>query len=148
MAVKMVLTGDVKLNIALANLANKLQRKFVRQAARYALKTVVKTARQLAPKKTGRLRKSIKVKSIKRSRSRIGSRVTTGAADNQFTGESFYGAFIEFGWKTGRRTSATRKRIEGQHFLKLAAQRKKRAAIARYRTKLRQLIEQETRSAV
>lgn len=100
-----VLTGSESLNRKLESLTSAQSKAAIRKAARPALKPTLAAAKANAPKKTGRLQRSIKIRSIKRSRSRVGARVTTSKTDNQFSGRTFYAAFQEWGWKTGKRKS-------------------------------------------
>lgn len=58
----------------------------------------------------GDLRKSIKVKAAKRSRVSVGVNVVTGATDNVFVGDQFYGAFVEFGHFMGKRKRSAPRR--------------------------------------
>ena len=61
--------GMFLLTRRLRTLEAKLQKKVVRQAIRKSLKPVLQDAKREAPKRTGALRKSVKVRSFKRSRS-------------------------------------------------------------------------------
>lgn len=101
--ITVVLTGSESLNRKLELLTSKQSKEAIRKAARPALAPTLAAAKANAPKKTGRLQRSIKIRSIKRSRSRVGARVTTAKSDNQFSGKTFYAAFQEWGWKTGAR---------------------------------------------
>lgn len=114
----------------------KVKNKICRQALRKAAKPVATVAKQLAPKKTGQLRKAIKVRAMKRSRRGVGIEVLTGK--DFFQGDQFYGAFQEFGWHAGPR-KASKKRgykrigdkrrwIEGKHFLEGAYDRQGQAS--------------------
>lgn len=143
--VTLVLTGDANLNAKLARLKHTDAKKAVRFAARRAVKPVQRAAKRLAPVgKTRTLSRSIKVRSLKRSRSRTGVRVTTGKADNAFTGKAFYGGFVEFGWthrgRAGRKSDKPGRKIPGQHFMKRAADSKRRTALTIYRHIIRQKI--------
>ena len=91
-------TGIKEVDAKLAKLPYTIQKKLIRKAMRKAAKPVVATARQLAPKDTGRLSRSIKVKALKRSRKTqhiVGVRIVTGK--DLFKGEYYYGGFIEYG---------------------------------------------------
>lgn len=72
-------------------------KKALRTASREGAKVVARAAKAKVPKDTGTLRRSIRVRSIKRSRVKVGSRVITG--EGFFKGETFYGGFVEFGTK-------------------------------------------------
>ena len=70
----------------------------LRKATRSAGKKVLEIAKRLAPRLTGALAASLKVRSVKRRRSNkgdIGVSVQTSAG--WFKGDQFYAAFIEFG---------------------------------------------------
>ncbi len=163
--VKVVLTGSDELNRKLASLTNAQAREAIRKAARPALKPCLQTARRVAPKASGRLRRSIKVRSIARSRTRIGAKVTTSASDSLYSGETFYGGFQEWGWRSGKRTSNadlgvgkgkrrttaqralakgrndSRKKIRGLNFLKKSAQSTQEECLYLYRTAIVDYIE-------
>ncbi len=112
-----VLTGTDELNRKLLELTSAQAKAAIRKAARPALKPTLTAARANAPVKSGALKRSIKIRSIARSRTRVGARVTTAASDNQFSGKTFYGAFLEWGWKTGARKrthAAIARRFERQ----------------------------------
>ena len=100
-----VLTGSESLNRKLEALTSAQSKAAIRKAARPALMPTLAAAKANAPKLSGRLQRSIKIRAIKRSRSRVGARVTTAKSDNQFSGRTFYAALQEWGWKTGRRRS-------------------------------------------
>lgn len=101
--VRLLLIGDAELRAKLSALTDAEARKAVLGATREAAKVIQAEAKRTAPKRTGALRRSIKVRAIKRSRKRIGMRVTTSKLDSVYQGKTFYGAFQEYGWKTGAR---------------------------------------------
>lgn len=164
-----MLTGSEELNRKLATLKGPQQKAALRKASRTALKPVADQAKANAPKRSGRLRRSIKVRALKRSRSRIGSRVTSSGTDNNFKGRTFYGAFQEFGWKAGRRATnsdlgvqkrkrrteaqsqdaqtrnAARRKIKGNEFMKRAAKSHKQIALQIYRNDIERFIRDATR---
>jgi HK97 gp10 family phage protein len=122
----------------------------MRPALRAGGKPVLAAAKANAPKKSGSLRKSLKLRAGKRSRRGIyvvTLLLSTSKDDNLFTGKAFYGAFQEFGFKLGKRIGgkATRdgrkvsqrlllggrwitlkagKYIAGRHFLEQAHKQK------------------------
>jgi HK97 gp10 family phage protein len=86
----------------LKTLEPKLAKKVIRQSLRAGAKVILTAARAKAPRRSGLLKKSIKVRALKRSRTgRIGITVQTGEGD--FQGKTFYGAFVEYGHKLGAR---------------------------------------------
>lgn len=134
--VTVILTGSDAINRKLAMLTTQQAKEAIRKAARPALQPTLALARSLAPKNKGRLARSIKIRSIRRSRKGVGMRVTTSKWDNQFTGKTFYGAFQEWGWKTGARKNAldrTSRRIARQ----LRSESRKAGGLARRGTDFR-----------
>ena len=168
------LTGDAALNAKLKALTSPVAKRVIKESAKPALKPVLRQSQDLAPvrkegersggevRPPGGLRKSLRIKALRRSRTRYGYRVTT--AVDFFKGHQFYGAFQEFGWKSGaafktlatpetqsrvvirrtgksytrtqiiKRTKADgRKQIEGRRFLKRAAKATQSEALAIYR---------------
>jgi HK97 gp10 family phage protein len=127
--VTMLLIGESELRKKLEGLTDKESKAVIRGAAREALKPIQRMAQDLAPRKTGRLRRSIRIRSLTRSRKRIGARITISNKDTQFTGRTFYGAFQEFGWRPGKRLARSssagatdqRPRVPPKEFLKRAA---------------------------
>ncbi|GAB5402800.1 MAG: hypothetical protein Aurels2KO_10310 [Aureliella sp.] len=143
-----VLTGDKELNKKLAALKSTKAKQAVRKASRAALRPVHADAKANAPKRSGKLRKGIKLRALKRSRSRIGAQVTSNVV---------HGAPQEYGWKVGRRTRNTdiglargakrdaaakaeaakrdgsRREIRGKKFMERAAKSKQSKALAIYR---------------
>jgi HK97 gp10 family phage protein len=105
---------------ALKQLEPKFAKKAVRKAMRVGLKPILTTARANAPVKSGKIKKAIKIRAAKRKRNRVGVRIKIG--EENFVGKGFYGAFQEFGWKTGSRKSPPdqRTQIEGKHFMENA----------------------------
>jgi len=134
----LVLTGDSELNKRLAMLSGKEAKAVVRKALRPALKPVLQQARGTAPSKTGLLKKNIKIKSIARSRTYIGARVTSGSgkakSGNENSGKAFYGAFLEYGTKPrSNKSGANRGRIKPFGYMKSAANKKREQALRIYR---------------
>lgn len=84
-----------KLNRKLKTLEAKVEKKITRQALRAGAKVIAKEAKARAPVDTGMLRSKIKVWALKRSRKRIG--VLVGTSAKEYTGDQFYGAFVEYG---------------------------------------------------
>lgn len=158
MAKAIVLTGSEELNRKLAALKGAQAKAAIRKASRTALRPIADAVKARAPRRTGALSRSVKVRALPRSRVRIGSRVTTSGTDRQFKGRTFYGGFQEYGWRAGRRVrnvdlgaakgvrrtksqaaeaerrNNARKQIHGTEFMKLAANDKKQTALSIYRS--------------
>lgn len=152
-----VVTGSDELNRKLQELKGPKQKAAIRKASREALRPVAEQVKSTAPKRTGRLARSAKVRSLTRSRSRVGSRVTVSGTGSNFKGKTFYGGFIEYGWKAGRRVrnadlgaargakrtadqraeaerrNNARRQIKGTEWMKKAAQAKRQMALGIYR---------------
>src|SRR5438045_385111 len=99
------ITGVKEIDRALRSLPAKIAKKVIRQAMRTALKPVKDEVKLIAPKRSGNLAKSIKLKAGTRSRTKIRLNVSIG--DRDFTGKTFYGAMVELGTV----------KMEGQHFM-------------------------------
>lgn len=101
--------GDKQLLRKLERLGRTEANKIIRQGLRAGAKTLQAETKRLAPvgvdkkgHKKGTLKRSIKVRALKRKRGRIGVGVTIG--EGFFQGEAFYGAFVALGHKLGKRS--------------------------------------------
>ena len=161
-----IVTGIGELNEKLAKLTGPQAKAAIRKASRTALKPVAQAAKANAPRRTGRMAQSIKVRALPRSRVRIGSRVTSSGTDKQYQGKTFDGAFQEYGWRSGRRArnadigaakgakrtrrqqaavsrlNKSRQKINGSKFMKRAALSQELNALLIYRTETVRWIEQ------
>jgi HK97 gp10 family phage protein len=126
------LEGDRVLAAKLRGLTDSQAKKAILGACRESIKVIQAEARTLAPSRTGALRRSIKVRAISRSRKRIGVRVTTSATDNLYSGKTFYGAFQEFGWKTGSRKNE-QSRVAKQIEKRLRLESRKAGGLASFK---------------
>jgi HK97 gp10 family phage protein len=130
---------------------NKKKKRAMTVAARDTLKkTMLKEARSKSPKKTGLLRKNIKVKSITRSRGFIGAKVSAGLpGKNDNTGDAYYGAFLL--WGTKRRSLWTlngesdRGKIKPNPWLYDVVKRKRKLTMREYKKKLKENIKKLAR---
>ena len=164
MAKAAVVTGVPELDAKLKELKGPKAKEAVRKSTREALRPVADQVKATAPRRTGRLSRSVKVRSLKRSRVRVGSRVTVSGTASNFKGRGFYGGFIEFGWKAGRRVrnvdlglergakrsaahrataearNNSRKQVPATNWMKKAAQAKRQAALGIFRAETRRWI--------
>ncbi len=101
--VKIVVTGSEVINERLAKLTNKEAKDAIRKASRTALRPLLERCKSTCPVKSGKMRQSIKLRAMKRSRKSVGSTVTVANKEKAYTGKEFYASFIIFGRKTGRR---------------------------------------------
>jgi HK97 gp10 family phage protein len=125
---------------SLQNIERKIARKVIKQSTRAAGKIVHARVKADAPVRSGALRKSIKLRALRRSRSAQGVRIITG--DRKTLGiaagaTGYYPAAIEYGT---RRTPA-------RPFIRPAFEITKGAASMTLRRELAEGIEREARSA-
>lgn len=100
MVASLTITGTKQLERKLKQLEPKVAKKVIRQSLRAGAKIIHTAAKAEAPKRTGVLRKSLKVRAARRNRrGTYAVMVTSGEAGNMFTGKAFYGAFIHWGTK-------------------------------------------------
>jgi HK97 gp10 family phage protein len=93
-----IVTGFEELDKALGEFPAKVQKAMARKGTRKAAKDIVlPDAINRVPVDTGDLEESLTVRTIKRSRGKIGHMVTT--KEGFFKGDQFYGAMVEFGTK-------------------------------------------------
>jgi HK97 gp10 family phage protein len=134
--------GDERLLRKLDRIAKKDARAVTRKGSRAGAKITTARAKALAPvggtrtiggtffkkkKKGGSLRRAIRTRSAKRSRRYIGAVTVMGKGF--FKGDTFYGAFVEFGHKVGKRGRANRKEVAGLHFMERAAKQTGRKSL-------------------
>ncbi|MFO0939825.1 MAG: HK97 gp10 family phage protein [Pirellulales bacterium] len=164
MQVTMVTTGDAEVNRQLSVLTGPEQKKAVRKASRVSLKPMAVQMRQAAPRRTGRLSRAVKVRAMARSRVRIGSKVSLTGKASAFSGKAFYGGFLEWGWRAGRRVrnsdlglkrgakrspmmaaiarnrNNARKQIPGKHWMMAVVKQTKDECLTIYKSELVQFI--------
>jgi HK97 gp10 family phage protein len=146
-----VMTGSRSLNRKLARLKidNKAKKRVLVVAARDTLKkTMLKEARAKSPKKTGLLRKNIKVKTITKTRGRtIGAKVSAGLpGKNDNTGAAYYGAFLLWGTKPRTtKSGANRGSIKPNPWLWTVVKRKRKLTMREYKNKLKENIKKAAR---
>lgn len=104
------------------SLPRQLQRKYLGRGLRAGAKVVRDAARVAIPRRTGALARAIRVRAGKRRRKdAVGINVVIGR--QFFAGPTFYGAFLEFGFKRGKRGSTNRKAVPARHYLERSAER-------------------------
>lgn len=141
----------------LRQMAEKTVKQFIRKAEREALKPMLATARAGATERTGRMRRSIKIKGGRGSKTKIVVRIVIDA--KAYVGAP-YGMFVNEGHFTGKRPaglkgsavklrslSATsgRRFIAGKHFMQQAFESKRATAVEIFVTKLTDSIQAELR---
>lgn len=112
--------GDKQIMLRLKGVIPRLRRKVLMQSSREAMKPLLGAAKKRSPHKSGTLRKSLKMRAMKRNRrGLIGVHIST--SDKWFGGDEFYGAFQEFGWNTGRRRAFNEWKVSAESFKRLQA---------------------------
>lgn len=100
-AFDITLIGDKKLARKMGDLAVVDQRKVMRKAQREAFRVVLNATKTGVPRDTGRLRKGIKLRALKRSRVRSGVYVRTPTREelgiDPGDDTAYYPAYVEFG---------------------------------------------------
>lgn len=113
---RITMTGDRKLDRKLRAIAESEGSKSInaqmRKSTRYAIRHIVMPVIMArVPFETGLLERSLTVKAIKRSRSKLGS--AAGFRDDLFKGDTFYAGFLEYGWMNRGGTA-----VPGDSFLR------------------------------
>lgn len=106
MAVKATikLQGGKALEKKLKELPKGIRNKVIRQSLRAGAKIVHTETKAQAPVDSGLLKSALKVRAAKRSRKRIAVNVQT--KDGDYKGETFYGAFVTYGHRLGKRSAS------------------------------------------
>ena len=126
----MTLTGDKQLERILKKMPAKLQRNLVRKAMRKSLAGMRKEARELAPKRTGRLRKAVKTKVSLRRNGDMTGRVFVKYKGK---GAAPYAHLVEWGGKTNVRPT---------RFMTKVFESNKEKAIQNFRDTLKSFIKE------
>lgn len=135
---RVALAGMKEAQAALRDFHPTLQKKLERKATRKAAKVVELRAKDYAPFDTGDLEEAIKVRSIKRSRNKVGASAVVG--DGWYKGDQFYASFIEFGAPGHKTFGRGESPLEPQPFMRPAAEDSKDEVRQVYLATLRQII--------
>lgn len=147
---KVIVTeGLEELGKKLAALDAWVESDVLKQGCKNGAQLIADAAKALAPRKTGKLAAAIKVRAGRKSNNSVAYLASVGKGWN--TGTTFYGAFQEFGWKSGPRTSHaknaaahdTRRQNPGEHFMQYAAEEKGPEALAQFVQTVSAAIERE-----
>jgi HK97 gp10 family phage protein len=129
--------GGKALAAKLRKLPNKISNKIQRKGLRAGAKLIQRAAKKLAPKDTGLLRSSLRVRAGKPRKGKVAVRVMTGEGD--YKGETFYGSFLEYGHRLGhRKLGSQRKMIPAKPYMKPAFEQNKDAAVKAVRQAIRE----------
>jgi hypothetical protein len=88
----------------LENVPKKLRSTILKKELKLGAMHLVAPMRAATPAKTGKLKTSVKVRAQKRTIKSVG--FVAGYTRKGNKGRGFYGAFLEWGWRSGRRKSA------------------------------------------
>ena len=135
MKVGLTIHGGRELEAKLQQLDRTTAKKYTRQALRAGAAVIRKEARDNAPVESGQLKRAIRTRAGRTKKGSVS--VLVSASSKWYSGDEFYAAFQEFGFKAGRT------QVEGKHFLQNAAESKKDEAARVVTERLRELIEGE-----
>lgn len=111
---------------SLKKLDDEVQNKTIKQGLKIGGKVILVAAQSEAPTLSGLTRRSIKMTSS--SRKGV-SRVSVGLSSKDYTGDTFYAAFLLYGHKAGsRKLGGARKDVPANNFLKRAVEKSGEAA--------------------
>jgi HK97 gp10 family phage protein len=134
------LLGVKELEQAFKDLEKKLAKQIIQKAIKKALPPTRDLAQQLAPRRSGALAGSIKIRAMKRSIKGFGQNVVIGKNISGARTAVFYGKFQEKGWKHYKNN----KFIPGKHFMGQAFSKTKemakRSAINEIRRGIREAV--------
>ena len=89
------LTGIKEIDKALHEMEKKVAKKLLKDAMKSSMKPMLAAAKAAVPVKSGQLKRYVKLRAAKKSRTSFG--YTIGVGESDFKGKAFYGAFLEYG---------------------------------------------------
>jgi hypothetical protein len=149
---------------AFIELEPKLARKVIRQAERKALEPIKQSVQASAPVHSGKLKKSIRIRSAKgprkSGRKTIATALLIGASGRKGDKEKgivrpWWAFLIEFGWKVGKRIrrggktvgrEGSGRKIQGKHLVRTAMRSHESASLEIMRSEILAGIEREAKS--
>lgn len=131
MSVEITIVGFNDIYPALLAVEQRAGAGIARKVLRRCSKVIHEEAKQRAPKDSGLMANRLKVRAAPRRRGRIGVEVRIGA-EGFYKGKTFYGAFVHFGHRIGKRLAKavlkhygeTRKFVPANPFMEDALQAK------------------------
>lgn len=132
---------------ALSKFTPTLQKKIIRKTARRAAKIVRDRAKDYVPVDSGDLEDSLKVRALKRSgrsRNKIGAQVASGNSTSLFSGDTYYGGFIEYGAPRHRTFGGGLSPLSPDPFLRPALYDSSERVRHLFRTDLKSLVNETT----
>jgi HK97 gp10 family phage protein len=137
------LEGGPELERKLAELDKKVAFKITSRALRAGAKVILKETKARAPKRSGLLRRRLKVRAGKRRKGSI--RFSVSTSDKDYSGDTFYAAFVALGHKVGSRKLPNRKKVAPNRFMEESFDARKRDATEEMIRELRTGIRNATR---
>lgn len=117
-----------RLDKMLKSVPRKDAKKAIRKGTRAGAKIITAKAKGFAPVDSGATKRAVKTRAIKRSRVFTGTTTTVGAGF--FKGKTFYAAFVELGYRRGKRQLGDRRtKVEGKHWMRKAVRTVGRKAL-------------------
>lgn len=136
--VAFAITGIKEIDDKLRDLPAKVIKKLAKSGLREAMRPLLATAKRNAPRRTGALRKNIKLRVMTRLRNKksaVGMRVSGG---EDFKGETYYGGFQEFGWQP----KGEGPKVPPKHYMTNAYNHHKGEVVAKFREVMKDAIEE------
>jgi HK97 gp10 family phage protein len=141
------LIGGEELRRKLLTIDKKVAKQISSQALRAGAKVMLDATRRITPVISGTLKRSLKVRAGKRKKDRVSFQVQT--RDGDYKGETFYGAFVNFGHRVGKRKARrnsrtfndTRKEVPANPFMARGFELSKNAALSKVTDVLKSGIE-------
>lgn len=143
--IKIDISGDKAIMRKLGALPQKVEKKVITQAVRKAAKPILAQMKANAPVKSGAMKKGIKTKVLPRKQGMF--RMIVGISKKWVVGK-FYGAYEEFGHKTGspkQKSKAPRKPIKGGHYAEEAYKSKGKGSLDIAKAEILSGIEREAK---
>lgn len=130
--------GDKKLLARLQKLAGSKFRKSIGKGTRAGAKVILPTVKRNAPSDSGKLRKALTVRAMKKSRTFVGHKVTVNAKKIKSDGKGgFYPASVEFGFKHAKGGA----KIRAQRYARSARDTKQGAAVKKFESTVKEEVD-------
>ena len=132
MSIEIAVNGWRELDAAIAKVNSRKLRPISRSAVAVAAKHIGRAVKAAAPRKSGLTRRSVYYRLWKRKGDMVAYGVQIGK-QGWYKDFSFYAAFVEFGWRWGKRPGKgrvdNRKQIAGRFWARRAAESAKAEAL-------------------
>lgn len=109
MNIKVEVRGVKELQKSLTELPKTIKKKALVSSQRDALKPVLAAYQSTLPRRSGRYAMSLRIRAVRRSRTRVGVTISVVPKFLQLEeGEFYYPAAIEYGWRSKGQTHTTK----------------------------------------